>query len=174
MGDEDRQLIRAAKDDQREFGRLYRKYQPKVYRFFWHRLHDAETAADFMQETFLRALRTLSSYRSRGFSYLTYLLRISRNLLVDHWRRQPTAPLEQAEHLVDPRSEHLDDDVDARLLWSRVERLSPPERQAIELFYRDRRPIKEIAQRLSRSQNAVKSLLRRSRRKLKVMTEPPD
>lgn len=168
MGDEDRQLIRMAQQDQREFGQLYRKYHPRIYRFLWHRVHDAETAADFMQETFLRALRTLTSYRSRGYSYLTYLLRISRNLLVDHWRRKPTAPLEQAERLIDPRSDHPDDDVDARLLWSRVESLSPPERLAIESLYRDRLPIKDIARRLHRSQNAVKALLRRSRRKLKA------
>ncbi len=58
---------------------------------------DAE-AQDLTQEIFLRVFRTLGSYRSSEGSFVTWLTRLGRNLLIDHYRRtkqdRVTEPIE--------------------------------------------------------------------------------
>src|SRR6185295_44937 len=44
-------------------------------------------AQDLTQEVFLRVFRSLKSYRSDEGAFVTWLTRLSRNLLIDHYRR---------------------------------------------------------------------------------------
>lgn len=169
LQEDDQQLIDEAQRRPAAFSRIYRKYRRQVVQFFSYRLHDPEQSDDYAQETFVRAFVTLRKFRHRGYSYLTYLLRIARNLLVDHWRKTPTVPLEAAEQLPDPRHERRDDSIDAELIWRVVHRLPPAERTAITWFYRDRLNVRQIATRLQRTENATKLLLSRARRHLRQL-----
>lgn len=173
MGDEDRELIDQAKQDHQSFGLLYTKYQPRVFRFFWHRLHDVEAAADLVQETFLRAFQALNKYRHRGFSYLTYLLRISRNLLVDQLRKKPTTSLDEAAMVIDDKQMRLENLVDNHLLWEQVQRLPAVERETLEQFYRLGQSVNDIARHQRRSPNAVKLSLSRARQALRHLDQSP-
>ncbi len=53
------------------------------YRFTGHR-HEAE---DLTQEVFLRMYRTLGSYRATHGGFATWMTSVTRNLLIDHYRR---------------------------------------------------------------------------------------
>jgi len=44
-------------------------------------------AQDLTQEVFLRVFRTLKTFRSAEGSFGTWLARVARNLLIDHYRR---------------------------------------------------------------------------------------
>lgn len=167
MNEEDQKLVEDAQAQSAAFGAIYKKYQRAVFRFFWYRLHDVELAADFAQDTFLRAFRSLKYFQVRGYSYLTFLLRIARNVMIDHFRKTPTVPLEQAERLVDPKSAKMETQADIHRLWDHAQSLSEPDRTVLELFYRQQRSIQEIADQLDRSPNAVKLQLSRARQKLR-------
>lgn len=169
MADDDRELILEAKKHPAAFSALYKKYQRAVFRFFWYRLHDVELASDFAQDTFLKAFRSMKKFRLRGYSYLTFLLKIARNVLIDHFRRPQTVSLEQAERLPDPKAEEMDTRIDIKRMWEYAEHLSPSDQQVLDEFYRQRRPIHEIAEDLGRSPNAVKLQLSRARIKLRVL-----
>lgn len=168
---EDRELVTAAQRNPRAFGRLYSKYQQKLFRFFWHRLHDVDQAADFVQETFLRAFSSLRRFRFRGYSYQAILRRIGLNLLVDYFRKKKTVSLEDVGEIPDDRDERRQLSLEAELLWAKAVRLPPAERRVLELYYRQERSIRDIAATVGKSENAVKLLLSRGRKRLRRLVD---
>lgn len=173
---EDQRLISEAQQSSAAFSVLYRKYEQAIFRFFKYRLGNAEDALDYMQETFLRAYTALKKFNYRGYSYLTYLLRIARNLLVDHYRRPTSLPLESAELVPDQTDRQQELKLDIDLLWIVARQLPPADQEVLELFYRYHKSVKEIAAELHQSQNAIKLRLSRARvklRKLAIKTMPP-
>jgi len=96
MGDReiDKQLVeRAQRGDKRAFDLLVIKYQRKLARMLSHFIRDAAEVEDVMQETFIKAYRSLSSFRGESAFY-TWLYRIginaAKNFLVAHGRRAST------------------------------------------------------------------------------------
>jgi RNA polymerase sigma-70 factor (ECF subfamily) len=77
---------RARAGDLRAFESIVRAYQADVWRFAYHLTHDRATADDVTQEAFLRAFRSLRSYRGEA-KFTSWLMRIVRNCAVDSYRR---------------------------------------------------------------------------------------
>jgi RNA polymerase sigma-70 factor (ECF subfamily) len=170
MNQEDKKLVARAKQDPREFAALYKKYADDVFNYLWYRTgHNNDLAEDLMQEVFARAFRHLPKFRQRGYSYRTYLLTIARNLLINHFRRAPFVPLDEARRI--PAEITQEQTVARRLaaenLWRAMQDLSVNERDAVLLHYRDGMPIKDIARVMKKSPNAVKINLSRARAKLR-------
>jgi RNA polymerase sigma-70 factor (ECF subfamily) len=83
MPDGDEQLIERLKaSDNEAFRLLFEKYQPILFRNLLLNLRDADAAHDVVQETFLRVWQRRSSLQPH-LSFLAYLFRISRNLVLD-------------------------------------------------------------------------------------------
>ncbi|MGI8815335.1 MAG: RNA polymerase sigma factor [Pseudonocardia sp.] len=77
--------VRAAQGGDREaFGRLYARYQPLVWRFVQRKVRDGHLAEDLTSETFLRALRGISSVTAQRPDPGAWLVTIARNLVLDH------------------------------------------------------------------------------------------
>ena len=74
--------------------KLFRLHAGEMIRFLRRRGACEETAADLTQDAFLRLLA--ANPASQGENARAYLFQISRNLLVDHRRRQQAAPFEDA------------------------------------------------------------------------------
>ena len=96
MGDReiDRQLVeRAQRGDKRAFDLLVAKYQRKLARLLSQFIRDAAEVEDVTQETFIKAYRSLSSFRGDSAFY-TWLYRIginaAKNYLVAQKRRALT------------------------------------------------------------------------------------
>jgi RNA polymerase sigma-70 factor, ECF subfamily len=66
---------------------LVRRYTRRVYNLCYRFTSNASEAEDLSQEVFLRVYRTLASYRSAYGGFATWLTSVTRNLLVDHYRR---------------------------------------------------------------------------------------
>ena len=69
---------------------LVRRCQGRVYGLAYHYLGNVEDARDVAQEAFVRVYRRLGSFE--GDRFMAWLLRITRNLCVDHLRRRNTRP----------------------------------------------------------------------------------
>ena len=69
---------------------LVRHCQGRVYGLAYHYLGNVEDARDVAQEAFVRVYRRLGSFE--GDRFMAWLLRITRNLCVDHLRRRNTRP----------------------------------------------------------------------------------
>src|SRR5262245_35965231 len=90
----DARLVEATRDDPRAFVALYERYLGRVYRYCLVRLPSVAMAEDATSEAFLKALDRLPGYR--GGSFAAWLFAIVRNVVTDHYRRRPSAPLEAA------------------------------------------------------------------------------
>ncbi len=163
---EDTPLIRAAQADPAVFALLYEKYLTLIRQYFCRRVASLQEAEDLTQEVFVRAFRALPHFRIANASYYTYLLHVAHNLLVDHYRSATQSSAWQPETLeavagmgAVPDFENLE-----MLLAS----LSPIERSAMLLTYRDGFKAWEVAERLGKTENAVKLILSRSRKKLRT------
>lgn len=165
---EDADLIRAAQSEPQKFSALYEKYYALVKQYFLRRLNnDWETAEDLSQEVFARAFRHLPSFRVVNASYYTYLLQISHNLLVNHYRKaRQNVPLfeeEMAGGVIIPPGSREQESLEAL-----IGGLSPAEKEVMLLKYREGWKARDIGAKLGKSENAVKLILSRTRKKMRV------
>src|SRR5688500_703840 len=66
---------------------LVRLHTRRVYSVCYRFTGTSEEAQDLTQEVFLRVFRTLKSFRAGEGSFSVWLNRLTRNLLIDHYRR---------------------------------------------------------------------------------------
>src|SRR6202044_3666215 len=145
---------------------------------FTGREHSAE---ELTQEVFLRVFRALPSFRSTEGSFPTWLARLTRNLLIDHYRRtrneRITDSIEEQLLGVEGRTEEKfksptrpDSAVAGReaseLLQAALGKLSPELRETIILRDLQELEYREIADVLAIPEGTVKSRLNRGRAEL--------
>nr|WP_300187033.1 sigma-70 family RNA polymerase sigma factor [uncultured Agathobaculum sp.] len=171
--DEKHILTRARRGDTAAFEELVRLYEKRVYAVALRSSGNPEDAADIVQEVFLRAWRSIESFRGdSGFS--TWLFRITMNLCVDHARHkhaqpqtQPIVTDDETERpLPDPAptpEEHLDNRELGRELAAALEEISEEHRRIVLLRDVSGMSYTEIAEVLEISEGTVKSRLSRAR-----------
>lgn len=103
MLDGEEKLIQDAvkEGDSSAFGRLYDHYQPMIYRFVLVKIGRREEAEDITHQVFLQAWQNIRVYRHRGHPFGSWLYKIARNQVIDHYRSQKNdVPLESAENTI--------------------------------------------------------------------------
>lgn len=167
MQQSDIDIIKRSKVDPQVFQEVYVKYADKIYNYFWYRTgHQKDVAEDLMQETFIRAFQHLSKFQVRGYSYLTYLMTIAHNILVNYYRTRKLISLEEIGDVPVEITDTVNRKIEAEKLWKAVQSLSTLERDVILMRYQKEMSIKEIARVMDKTENAVKLLLSRTRKKL--------
>lgn len=169
MDKEDTTLIEQAKQNPVAYEALYRKYAQRLFNYFWYRVgHQKDVAEDLLQETFMKAYQNLSKFYLHSYSYYSYLLTIAHNILVNHYRKPRSIPLESIGEVPDEIT--VDQEINrkqtAELLWRAIQELPEHEKDILLLRYQNELPIKEIARIVGKSENAVKLILSRTRKKL--------
>jgi len=156
---------------------LLKSYNRKIYNLCYRFTGRAEEAEDVTQEVFIKVFQTLKSYHAAQGSFTTWLNRVARNHLVDHYRRarkdRVTSSLEdelpEAEQHPSPHMEPTGQ-VESRerreVLQQALDKLSPDLREAVILRDLHDLDYEEIAQVLSVPQGTVKSRINRGRLEL--------
>ena len=99
--DSDMALVeRALNQDLAAFEQLVARYQNRIMGFVARMLNDREEAEDVTQEVFIKAYRSLDSFRGAS-SFSTWLYRIAQNLCIDRARKRKRSP-QQAYSLDEP------------------------------------------------------------------------
>src|SRR5215204_5824549 len=80
-------VSRCLRGDEPAWEDLVRLHTRKVYALCYRFTGSASEAQDLTQEVFLRVFRTVKTFRSTEGSFATWLSRVTRNLLIDHYRR---------------------------------------------------------------------------------------
>lgn len=80
--------------DENALAILVNKHQSKIYGFIYSKLNDRDIADDVFQDTFIKVIKTLksNSYNEEG-KFLPWVMRISHNLIVDHYRKTKKMPM---------------------------------------------------------------------------------
>lgn len=166
---EDAVLIALAQENGEFFGEVYTKYVGTIREYFFRRLFsNAILSEDLTQEVFVRAFRSLPIFRLTNASYATYLIRIAHNVLVNYYRQNRTSlvPLSGQEEAVIAEAPTVPVGLETLL-----QGLTVVEQQVMFGKYRDGLKIRAIADRLGKTENAVKLILSRTRKKLKKSLE---
>src|SRR3984893_10230599 len=179
MYESDRALVaRMSAGDQRTFDEFFHSSAPRLAAFAARRSGlDAASVEDVVQNTLVKAVRNLASYRCEA-ALFTWLTEICRHELVDVQRKAARRPrqlsldesaatrLEVAELRV-PEHQEPAATLDAALRAAAVMRVlaSLPERyfRALEAKYGDGLSVDEIARELGLTMIATQSLLARAR-----------
>jgi RNA polymerase sigma-70 factor (ECF subfamily) len=171
----DEQLMRRyAAGDMSAFETLYERYRGPLYRYIRRQVGDAATANDLYQGSWEKVIRARTSYRPDGL-FRAWLYRITRNLVVDHFRRvRPQVPLEPDAHAAgnpQPLESAAEQQQHARLLAA-IARLPPDQKDALLLKLEGGLGLEEIARITGAGSETVKSRLRYATAKLKRTLEP--
>ncbi|OIQ18680.1 MAG: RNA polymerase subunit sigma-24 [Flavobacterium sp. MedPE-SWcel] len=80
--------------DENALAILIKRHQSKIYGFIYSKVTDRDIADDIFQDTFIKVIKTLKSraYNEEG-KFLPWVMRISHNLIVDHFRRNKKMPM---------------------------------------------------------------------------------
>lgn len=144
---------------------IYYRALPQVYGYLRARCGDDATAEDLTAEAFLAAVEAVQRGTLAEPS-TAWLVRVARNKLVDHWRRQ--ARQERKLALLEDDAGAQDDPWDERLDALRARQtlaaLGAHHRTALTLRYVDGLPVAEVADELGRTLHATEALLVRARR----------
>jgi RNA polymerase sigma-70 factor (ECF subfamily) len=82
------------KGDNESFEILLTKYKQRIYSFIYSKIKDRDIADDVFQDTFIKVIQTLKkgAYNEEG-RFVSWVLRIAHNLIIDHFRRQQRMPM---------------------------------------------------------------------------------
>ena len=74
--------------------KLIKRHESKIYGFIYSKIPDRDITNDVFQDTFIKVIKTLksNSYNEEG-KFLPWVMRISHNLVVDHYRKTKKMPM---------------------------------------------------------------------------------
>ncbi|MCZ6507549.1 MAG: sigma-70 family RNA polymerase sigma factor [Acidobacteria bacterium] len=180
MSSHDLDLVaRARQGDRPAFREIVDRHQADVFHLALGLLARREDAEDVVQEVFIRAYRSLKSFRGEA-GLGTWLYRITMNASRDHQRRHKWMALQESLGVVPDSARwadrHPDTDPERstasrevrRDVGRALERLSATERRVFVLRHLRQLSVRETAQVLGRAEGTVKNLLFRALRKLRA------
>lgn len=174
--DSDLELVkRCLKGEDAAWEALLQSHTHKIYNLCYRFTGRFEDAEDLTQEVFIKVFRTLKSYDSHQAKFATWVNRIARNHLVDHYRRtrgervtstlNDQMPIADGSSRGDPASS-LESRERRERLQAGLNKLSPDLREAVILRDLQDLDYTEIAQVLEVPEGTVKSRINRGRLEL--------
>jgi RNA polymerase sigma-70 factor (ECF subfamily) len=177
-------IRRCVAGDASAWEEIVQRYHRRIYNLCYRFAGSADDAQDLTQEVFIKMYRTLNSYDVERGAFMTWVTTMTRNLLVDHFRKTKqdrvtdsldSAPSEHEDAM--PLSEQIEDQKpppDARVqsreaqqtVHDALQKLSPELREAVILRDLQDQSYQEIAAVLRVPEGTVKSRINRGRAEL--------
>ena len=163
---------------------IVRQYHRRIYNICYRFAGSSDEAEDLTQDVFIKMYKTLNTYDLERGAFMTWVTTITRNLLVDHFRKSKydrvtdslDTPISEHEDAM-PLSDRIEDKApapDARVqsreasesVHHALQKLSPELREAVILRDLQDMDYKEIATVLKVPEGTVKSRINRGRAEL--------
>ena len=163
---------------------IVRRLNRRIYNICYRFTGSGDDAQDLTQEVFIKMFRTLSSYDVERGAFMTWVTTITRNLLVDHFRKSKqdrmtdsldAAPSEHEDAMplsdkIEDKGPSADTSVQGRetreLVHRALQKLSPELREAVILRDLQDLDYRDIARVLKVPEGTVKSRINRGRAEL--------
>jgi RNA polymerase sigma-70 factor, ECF subfamily len=160
-----RAVKRAQEGDREALGFLYVHYADNVCGYVRSIVHDQHEAEDVTQHVFAKLIHVIGKYEERDVPFFAWILRVARNVAVDHIRRQRLIPVEEVrtsdEGSGDPSGGGRMND-----LRDALSTLPQAQREVLVLRHFAGLSPTEIATRMGRSEGSIHGLHHRGRRAL--------
>ena len=173
--EQDAQLVQQClQGDGSAWEELVRRHSRRIFNICYRFTGNRTEAEDLSQDVFLRVYRTIGSYRSAYGGFATWMTSVTRNLLIDHYRRSKrdriTDSLDDAMPVVENKQSSARRPDEQALLGelssqvqSALTKLSPELREAVVLRDLQQLEYSEIQTVLSVPEGTVKSRINRGR-----------
>jgi len=166
-------LVKQAQDGNADaFGELYRIYNDTVFRYIYYRVSTRALAEDLTSETFVRALRRITTFSWQGRDFGAWLVTIARNLVADHFKSSRHRMEVSTGEMLDSNEveaspeetvlEHLSNET----LLDAVHRLNDQQRECVTLRFLHGLSVAETAEIMGKNEGAIKTLQYRAVRTL--------
>jgi RNA polymerase sigma-70 factor (ECF subfamily) len=166
-------LVRQAQEGSADaFGELYRIYCDTVFRYIYYRVSTRALAEDLTSETFVRALRRITTFSWQGRDFGAWLVTIARNLVADHFKSSRHRMEVSTGEMLDSNEveaspedsvlEHLSNEA----LLDAVHRLNDQQRECVTLRFLQGLSVAETADIMGKNEGAIKTLQYRAVRTL--------
>jgi len=177
-------VLEARAGRQAAYRELVRRYERPIFSLIYRMVRNREQAEDLSQETFVKALNAIESYRPE-YKFSSWIFKIANNVSIDHLRRREldTLSLDGSPHALTPeaiqasalqlgdRQETALEELEAKELGGEIEvaiaALRPEYRACILLRHVEGRPYEEIATMLDLPLGTVKTYIHRARGELR-------
>lgn len=175
---------RCVAGDAAAWDEIVRLHNRRIYNLCYRFTNSPDAAEDLTQEVFIKIYRTISTYHVEKGAFTTWLTTVTRNLLVDHFRRSrqervtesidaglteeegsATLASRLADHGPSP-DDRLASQETQKMVQRALARLSPDLREAVILRDLQDMDYKEIAAVLRVPEGTVKSRINRGRMEL--------
>jgi RNA polymerase sigma-70 factor, ECF subfamily len=176
--DQDLELVeRCLGGEETAWEELVKTHTRRVYSICYRFTASNQEAQDLTQDVFLRVFRSLKSFRAGEGSFNVWLGKLTRNLLIDHYRRtkleratdsiESSLPVLEEKTAMSGRAEGLLAGREASdALQGALQKLSPELRETVILRDLEELEYREIARILNVPEGTVKSRLNRGRAEL--------
>lgn len=167
-------VARLQKRDAQALAELYDRYGRLVYSLIVRVVRDSALAEDLVQETFLRVWNRAQGFDGQRGALGPWLLAVARNRAIDYLRsaggkERNAMELEEVDHpslYTDMERDILASDK-ARQIRAAMEKLSPHQREVIELAYFEGLTQTEMAERMGQPLGTVKTWVRAALKNLR-------
>jgi RNA polymerase sigma-70 factor, ECF subfamily len=154
-----------------ELQAAFEDHKDAVYRFAWRMMNSAPAAEDVAQDVFLSLLRQPARFDAGRGQLRSFLLGITRNLVLKRWRDEYRwEELNDERFAAKPLTSESDDV--ARIVGEAVRSLPPLQREVLILAEYEELALDEIARAVDSEIGTVKSRLHRARENLRRMLAP--
>ena len=165
---------RAQVGDADAFGELYDRYVDLIYRYIYYRVGTTQIAEDLTSETFLRALRRITSFTWQGKDVGAWFITIARNLIADPYKSgryrlelttEDVSEVGPVPTTAGPEAAVLEA-MQNKVLLLAVKQLNPEHQECIVLHFLQGLSVAETAQIMGKNDGAIKALQYRAIRTL--------
>jgi RNA polymerase sigma-70 factor (ECF subfamily) len=159
---EDYLVQQAIKRDRAAFTALYERCVDRVYRHVYYKVSSHVDAEDITQEAFVKAWQSIDRYKRTGAPFVSWIITIAGNLVIDHYRRQAKVivtdeiyEVKPAEQVQNPARE-AEVNFDNAIIKEAVLKLKGDKQRVILMHFIDGLTYEEIARALNKSEGAIR------------------
>ena len=178
-GDENLIIQAAVQGDASAFGTLYDHYQPMIYRFVAVKVGRREDAEDITHQVFMSAWQNIANYRDLGHPFSSWLYRIARNQVIDHYRAKKqdiSLDVLDPEGLIEASVSQLDlpRKLEIEAMLKAIHQLKQDYQDVIIMRFVEDLSVRETAKAIHRSEGAVKLIQHRAVKALQEILNQPN
>ena len=182
----DQELVRRyLRGEENAFQILINRHKSRVYTYILMMIRDKHKAEDVFQDTFIKVIKTLKAgkYNEEG-KFLPWVMRISHNLVIDHFRKSNKMPIADGGEDYDilGNLRQKDPNVVEELITDQIhsdlkmliDELSAEQREVVIMRHYAGMSFKEIAEQTNVSINTALGRMRYALINLRKMAEARD
>ena len=170
---EDYLVQQAIKRDRAAFTALYENCVDQVYRHVYYKVSSHADAEDITQEAFVKAWKSIDRYKQTGAPFVTWIITIAGNLVIDHYRKQKKVVVTDEVFEYDQNNQIPDPAQEAEINYSNtiikeaVLKLKGDKQKVIMMHFIDGLTYEEIARALNKNEGAIRVIQYRALGELK-------